>query len=493
MASFHIYYCAARNYNERIKMQNYEVTDMKIQVLDEAKIQRIKTLTEDVIENIGFRVDDEEIVAIAKQKGAVVDGSNVKIPRALLREFLSTVPQSYTAKGMTGDEYKIGAGEQRIMGIVIDPFIIDYATQEPRMPGIEDVRTNTILNQSNDDVYGMSRMDFPVVEYADATSTWRSLETHLLHHTKHYAVYPTSDRDFFEWIELAQMLGKEHGVQVGELITAAVPSLSPMALVDINCNILKECAKRNITVIPTVCPMAGTTSPYSIEGTLLQSNAEIIFIAAMSQMLNPGNKFVYAAGPSVSDMATGHDMYYTIDKVFWKMGAVELAKSYGMPCTAEMGGTLGHRYDMQSGAESMLFMLSAVNSGSDILAGLGSCYNANGLSSEMMVIQTEWQRIAQFLTKGVSMERIERSYESLAAQGPGGNFLMDDLTLEMLRSDGFFKSEIMDVSGGYEPSKSLLEKAHDRVEALTSDSVSPVPGKTQENIKRYFADIYKKL
>ncbi|MBT3318388.1 MAG: hypothetical protein HN948_01675 [Clostridia bacterium] len=466
---------------------------MKIQVLDEAKIERIKTLTEDIIENIGFTVDDEEIISAAAKAGAVIERDNVRIPRALLAELLSTVPSSYTVKGMTGNEYTIGGGKQHIIGIVIDPFIIDYETQQPRMPGMEDVRVNTILNQLNDDVYGMSRMDFPVVEFADATSTWRSLETHLLHHTKHYAVYPTSDRDFFAWVDMAQMLGKQHGVAVGELISAAVPSLSPLALVDINCNILKECTKRNIAVIPTVCPMAGTTSPYSVEGSLLQSNAEIIFIGAMSQILNPGNKFLYAGGPSVSDMRTAHDMYYTVDKALWKTALVELADSYNMPCSAEMGGTLGHRYDMQSGAETMLFMLGAVTSGADILAGLGSCYNANGLSSEMMIIQQEWQRISEFLSKGVSMERIERGYQSIADTGAGGNYLMDDLTIEMLRSDGFYQSELMDVTGGYEVSQSILEKAHARVQALTSDFVSPVPGNTQESIKRYFADIYKRL
>ena len=39
---------------------------------------------------------------------------------------------------------------------------------------------------------------------------------------------------------------------------------------------------------------------------------------------------------------------------------------------------------MQSGAESMMFMQGAVSSGADVIAGIGSCINANGLSSEMI-------------------------------------------------------------------------------------------------------------
>ncbi len=191
-------------------------------------------------------------------------------------------------------------------------------------------------------------------------------------------------------------------------------------------------------------------------------------------------------------MRTGHDLYYTLDKVLWKIAGNELAKSYGMPSTAEAGGTLSARYDMQSGAEGMLFMLSALNTGADILAGLGSCYNANGMSSEMMIIQYEWFKAARFLGRGVRADHLQQAVASIAEQGPGGNFLIDGLTLELLRSDEFFGGSLFDMSGGYEPAPSLLENAHRRAEELTADYVSPVPEKIQENLRRYFHDLYKK-
>ncbi len=466
---------------------------MKIEVLGEAKLERIKKLTEDILADIGIRVDDEQIRQVLAKRGARVEGDIVKFGKSLLYELLSTVPKSYTVQGVSAEEYTIGDGKQKIFGIVIDPFIIDYETKEPRLPSLQDVKYNTIINQKNDMVYSMSRMDFPVTEYTDATSRWRALETHLLNHTKHYTVLAANDEDFATWVKITGMLSEKTGIPVGRLLSAGVPTLSPLALVDINCSILKQSTQHGCAVIPTTCPMAGTTSPYSIEGTLLQSNAEVISLAAITQALNPGNPFLYAAGPSVSDMRTGRDMYYTVDKVLWKLGLVELAKAYGIPCTAEMGGTLGHRYDMQSGAESMMFMLAAVNSGADVIAGLGSCMNANGLSSEMMVIQGEWLKAAQFLTKGISEERIERAYGSIKEQGPGGNFFTDDLTLEMLYSDGFYKADLLDVTGGYETGKSLLEKAHGRVMEITQGYVSPVPEDVQELIKSYFADMYKKV
>ena len=81
--------------------------------------------------------------------------------------------------------------------------------------------------------------------------------------------------------------------------------------------------------------------------------------------------------------------------------------------------------------------LAAQNTGANILAGLGSCYNANGMSSEMMVIQAEWLKAAKYLSRGIRTDYFDEGIESIKEQGPGGNFLMDDLTLKLLRSDEF--------------------------------------------------------
>ena len=122
---------------------------MKIQVLNENQIEKIKQLTEEMIEKIGFKVEHKGLLKIAAKAGAIVDEANqtVKIPAKLLRDLLLKVPKSYIAKGIDEKEYHIGGGRQYISAIVTDPWIIDYKTKEPRRPRLEDVRRNTILSQ----------------------------------------------------------------------------------------------------------------------------------------------------------------------------------------------------------------------------------------------------------------------------------------------------------------------------------------------------------
>lgn len=468
---------------------------MKVCVLTEQEIERIKTETEELIEDTGFKVLDERLRQKAAKAGAIVDEQEqtIRIPAELLRELLSGVPGSYTVRGIDGTEYVVGGGKQYISAIVTDPWIIDYEKQTPRRPSLNDVKINTILTQRNPKVAQVSRMDFPVSEYEDASSSLRALEIHLLNHAKHYAAYAGSLEGFHQWMDIANLMVPDGKIKGSGLISVAVAVVSPLVLTDINAKLLWEATENGFAVIPTICPMAGTTSPYNKAATLLQGNVENIFIAAMTQILNPGNPFLYLFGPSVSDMRSAQSLYYTIDKTLWKVASVELAKSYSMPVSSECGGTLSQRYDMQSGAESMLFMMLAQNSGSDMLSGLGSCYNANGLSSEMIVIQSAWLEVAEYLRRGINFELLEEGIKSIKEQKHGGHFLMDELTLNSLCSGEFFSSDMFDISGGYESAHSMLEKAHIKIEELTANYVSPVPENVQETLRRYFHDLYKKL
>ncbi|HPO09181.1 MAG TPA: trimethylamine methyltransferase family protein [bacterium] len=464
----------------------------RMTVLSDNQIEQFQKATEDILENTGFSVEHAELLQIARKAGAKVEeaGSRVRIPAPLLRDLLAQVPRTFRVRGAVGNEFTIGTGTPYFLAIVTDPWIIDYKTQQPRRPCLSDLRRHTTIAQQLDAVAMISRMDFPVTDCDDATSSLRALEVHLLNHTKHNLVCAASVESMREWLDLMRILNRGSDLKGSGLMTCAVGILSPLTLKGLNGDLLLDACKYDFTVSPTICPMAGTTAPYSLASTLLQANCEAVFTAALTQMVNPGNPYFYTMGLSVSDMRSGHDLYYTLDKVLWKIAGVQLAKSYGIPCTVECGGTLTYRCDPQNGAEGILFMLGAFASGGDILAGLGSCHNANGMSAEMMVIQQAWFQAAQFLGRGIRTDDLRLGIENIRQAGPGAHFLEDDLTLKFLRGDEFFKNEIFDFGGGYEPSLSMLERAHEKVENMTADYRSPVPESIQEDLRRYFHDLY---
>lgn len=460
--------------------------------LTNAEIERIQAATEQILAETGVHVQHQGLLQRARAAGAQVDESsgNVRLPSPLLRELLAQVPRQYDIAGLDGIPFTVGGAQQGCLAIVTDPWIIDYQTQRPRRPCLEDLRRHTIIAQTLEPVVAVSRMDFPVSDVAGPTSSLRALEEHLLNYSKHIYVLPVSFESFQQWLQIGEILTPDRDLAGSRLITVGVPMLSPLRLTGMNADILIAACANDFPVVSTICPMAGTTGPYSKIGTLLLGNAENVFLAALAQIIRPGQPYLYALGPSVTDVRSGGDMYYTLDKVLWKLAAAQLGHAYQMPVASECGGTMTYRYDQQNGAEGVLFMLAAYQSKASILAGIGSCYNANGMSAEMMLIHTAWLESARFLSQGIDADLLDASVASIQRTGPGGHYLTDDLTLAQLRSGEFFAHPLFDHSGTCGPHPSLLERAHQQVEEMVAGFQSPVPEGIQEGLRRYFHDQY---
>ena len=455
--------------------------------LTENQIDRLQRATEETLEKTGFKVQHQALLRLAAKAGAQVNETSgtVRLPAELLRELLAQVPQQYEIAGINKDRWVVGGGERHCLAIVTDPWIVDSQTDQPRHPRLEDVRRHTRIAQRLKGVAAISLMDYPVVDVPGPYSNLRALEEHLLGHDRHMIVLAVSPQSFDRWLRIGQILSGGN-LSGSRLMTVGVAVLSPLTLTKPNGELLLTACEHDFPIQPTICPMAGTTAPYSKEGTLLQANAEVIFTAALAQIIRPGHPFLYIMGPSRTDMRSGEDLYYTLDKALWKLAGVQLGRAYGMPTGAECGGTTTCRYDLQSGAEGMLFMLSAWQSEADMLSGIGSCGNAVSMAGEMMVIQMAWLQAARFLCAGIDGEHL--GLESIARHGPGGNFLGDELTLERLRTDEFFDDPLFDYDGGHRGEKPMRERARQRVEELIADFHSPVPEEMQEKLRQFFRD-----
>ncbi|MCC7262150.1 MAG: trimethylamine methyltransferase family protein [Candidatus Latescibacteria bacterium] len=451
------------------------------------QIEHLQQATEDLLATTGFRVQHPELLRLAAAAGARVEETSgrVKIPAPLLRQLLAQAPTQYEIAGAGSRRYLVGGGGQHCLAIVTDPWILDYHSRQPRHPVLSDIGRHTRIAQQLEPVAAISLMDYPVADHPGPASFLRALEEHLLHHDKHCYVLAASAESLDRWLRLVPLLTAGRTAAESRLITVGVAILSPLTLTQLNGDLLLQATRHDLPVVPTVCPMAGTTAPYSKAGTLLLAHAEVVFLAALTQLVRPGHPFLYMMGPSRTDLRKGGDLYYTLDKVLWKLASVQLGKNLGLPTGAECGGTMRCTYDLQSGAEGMLFMQAALQSGAEMLSGIGSCGNAVAMSGEMMVVQQAWLEAARFLETGMDTGA-RLGLDSIAARGPGVHYLEDDLTLELMRGEEFFGHELFGY--GEEEGAPLLERAHQRAEALAADRPSPLPGNTQEALRRFFTD-----
>jgi trimethylamine--corrinoid protein Co-methyltransferase len=452
-------------------------------------VRKIHEAALGILERTGLEVQDQKLLRRCGELGAPVDepAGRVRFPLALAEELLGQIPRSYTVAAIDGQTYKIGDGTIHSLAISNDPCVIDYESQQPRPPKLEDIRRHTIIGQQLGHVYAMSCMEFPVADQPEEVAILKAWEAHLLLNARHYMFAPTGQESVALWEQLLETADTLHKADQ-PCFSVMVSVRSPLTMTPFNIDLLRFAARHGAPVVPTSCPMAGSTGPYSIAGTLLMAHVEVLGMALLSQAVQPGHPFLYSVGPSVMDLGSGHDLYYTPDKALWRIACGPLGRLAGLPVNSECGGTMGPSYDVQSGMEGFALMQAAVDTEPDCISGFGSCYTAMGISAEHMLIQDAWRECALFLLKGLDVSGGRLGVESIEAAGPGGNFLTDELTLSHMGGDEFFHHDLMSrlpygVSG-----PSMLDRAHERVEELTSAFESTVPHAVQEAISRFFHD-----
>ena len=109
----------------------------------------------------------------------------------------------------------------------------------------------------------------------------RAFEEHVLLNDKHIWIVPIGMERLEDRLQSPASWDRTRISSEGRLGTVAVGMLSPLALSDLNVEFLFSACANNLPVVPTVCPIAGMTSPYSMVGTLLQGHVECVGLAAL--------------------------------------------------------------------------------------------------------------------------------------------------------------------------------------------------------------------
>ena len=178
--------------------------------------------------------------------------------------------------------------------------------------------------------------------------------------------------------------------------------------------------------------------------------------------------------------------------MLWRTINCRMGKFYNLPVCSESGGSLTHLADVQNGAESFAFLLTSMVNCQNIFGGVGSMGNANGMSAEQVIMQCGLLDMAEYLAEGADLSDYKLGVDSRMNAGPGGNYLMDQLTIDLLRSDEFFDSPYFDLTGGYvQSAPGMYEIAHQKVEELVSNYKPTVSDKVRSAIKEFFKDRYQ--
>jgi trimethylamine--corrinoid protein Co-methyltransferase len=243
------------------------------------------------------------------------------------------------------------------------------------------------------------------------------------------------------WELACTIAGDEKRLQSEPFVSVIANPISPLTLDNNTLEILEFCALKGIPVTCAPAPIAGATSPVTLAGTLAQMHAESLAGVALTQVFSPGAPVLYGAVPTAMDMRTMDLTFGSVETAMMNVSAVQLAKRYHLPIYASAGMTDAKTPDIQSGFEKGVSLLLVGMAGAEFIhLAAGILDSGNSISYEQFIIDNEILGMVYRVLRGIEVNENTLAVECVEKLGPGGNYIMEDHTVEHMFDEFFFPS-----------------------------------------------------
>ena len=380
-----------------------------------------------VLERTGVVVQDDEAVALLRDRGIRCDGNRVFITEDQVQRALATAPSSFVLAGRRPElGLPLGGADGRIFGSGSGAAYMlerDAGGTPVMRPGtLADLEATAKLGHMlpaidfNSDC--MEPLDMP-----EEARTRRGTRARLLASDKAIEWVASVDEDVAEGERINEILfGAEWHERPRALIV--LNTTAPLQLSGETARITLRWARLGQPVCTTSCVMGGTTGPASLAGVLAVQHAEVLAALVLDQAAREGAPFVYGGLPVMASLRTGAARFSGPEFVRMAVATAQLAHHCGLPVRAGAACTDSHVVDARAMAESAEGLSAAVFAGAHFLfqaAGLMSSFNA--LSLEKYVLDAD---LIAALRAAVDPLRVGDEFlaeDVIDAAGPGGSYL----------------------------------------------------------------------
>jgi len=412
----------------------------KYQPLSQDAVGRIHESALRVLEDVGVKVALGEALDVFEKAGATVDRgqSRVRIRSRLVEQSLGSAPSAIMLCGRDSEHDLALEGARVYMGTGGAAINVIGPDAEEARPGrLGDIAKLARLVDGLDNVHFFVRpctaQDVPVQRlalsefYAGLSGT-----------TKHVMGAGYTLQGARDVIEMASMVaGSEDELRRRPFISfIASWMISPLTFDADVTRLLMEIVGRGLPVALSAAPMAGSTSPITMAGTLTQLHAEELSGLVFTQLVNPGAPVLYGGIPGMADM---HDLSYRAGGVeFGLMNAAisQLAQYIGVPNYCSAGIAEAKIPSIQAIYEKTFSICQVA------LAGGNCVHHAAGVLESLktvdygqFLIDNEIIGMALKMLHGIKVDEDRMAFDEIAEVGPGGNFLSLEHTLAHMRTE----------------------------------------------------------
>ena len=450
-------------------MSNFMSPDFMMKILKEDDVNQIYQEALNILENRGLVYESEEARNILLKNGCKAGSNNeIKIPRKLVAQCLSTAPSSFTLHNIHGEPtVHIGGNET-----VFQPGGCAVSWLE------EDGRT--IRPSESKDQVTLAKLvqQLPNIKMQSETVTLADVPDHIFDtynaflgfkHCEKPMVGGQSALGNMEYIIrlLTAIAGGKKEMMDKPSLVMDCCSLTPLKWCELACDTLMKSATHGVPLEFISVPMPGAVAPATLAGSLLLHCTEILSGIVLAQLCRPGAPVVYGSAPMYFDMTSMNPLLAAMESAMLVMGVAQMGKFFNLPTHAYAGLADSKMLDLQAGWEDAYSGLLAMLSGINNVSGIGQLEFVLVSSAEKLVAENELIGMLYRLRKGITVNEETMAARLIEEIGPGGDYLKTKHTMRWFRKEAYFPNKIVDRqtrkvdSKGDEPTlqeRSRLEK-----------------------------------
>ena len=405
----------------------------QIEVLKPDQVETIIDAALTVIENQGMRFLEPGSRKFMAACGADVDEANmmVSLPRDLVREKLALAPSEFTLRARNPERNLHLGGNSIVFAAVGGPAFCSDIDRGRRPGTYKELCDYFRLIQSLNIIHQEGGTAF---EAMDLPSDTRHLDTYLAQYRfldKNCQSYALGGERAKDSIEMACIA---FGVDRGSLandpaVLGIINTNSPMQFDIPMTEAVVELARAGQVSAITPFTLAGSMSPATIAGTLVQQTAEVLAVVTFAQCVSPGAPVMYGAFASNVDMKSGAPALGTPEYTKAALASGQIARRLGLPFRSS-NTTVSNCVDAQAAYESEMSLWGAIMGHANLVnhaagwleGGLTASFEKLVLDAEMLQMMTEFMR-------PIVVNDDELALDAIAEVQPGGHHFGTSHTL----------------------------------------------------------------
>ena len=404
-----------------------------------------------ILENTGMTYESglDATLDMLESRGVEIDRQKSRIffKRELVMAQADLAPEQVLLYGRDGKN-DLDLTEHRVYlgtgGAAVK--ILDLETAEARSTTLNDLYQLARLNERLENVHFFVRpcvpTDIPVDVY-DANAIFACLKGTA----KHVMTGVTNEDGLHEALDIAAMIAGSMNRLIKKPFFSIIASfaISPLKLCTQSTLIMLEAVRNQIPVALSAAPMAGSTSPVTMAGTLAQLHAELLAGITICQLAHPGAPVLYGGIPGRANLRSLAYLGGAVECGMMNAAIHQLSHHIKVPNYNSSGLSDSKIPDAQASWEKAITTVLAAMGGSNYVHhAAGMLESMLTVAYEQYVIDDEIIGMSCKVLEGIPVDADHLALEAIDQVGPGGSFIVSPHTMAHMRQEYFSGNGVSD-------------------------------------------------